>query len=98
LPPKLLARHDLLARPLGLLGTQEAGAGLPSHPPRQTVIRAVPGLGVLRASTTRLAAFHVTLGEGAAPHGLGVTQLSGKLTDRTGNFQRLSHGSSLRLL
>ena len=97
LTPKLLARVDLLSHQVGFLDGEEAGLGLSSHRPGQAVIRTMTGLGICGTAATRLTAFHVALGEGPAAHGLGLGQPSREFTHRAGDFQRVNHGSSLRL-
>ena len=69
---KLTAGVDLLLDKVGLFGSEEARARLASHSVREAVVRTVTSLGVLRTSATWFAALDRTLGQRAAPHGLGI--------------------------
>ena len=72
---KFVTGLNLMTGHLGLFGSKEARVSLAFHGAREAVVRTVTGLGVLRASATRLTAFDCTFGEGAAAHWLSVDRL-----------------------
>src|SRR5712692_8482524 len=95
-------RADLVRRQVeaefGPRGREETGLSATGHRPGEAVVRPMALLGLLRTSTTGLAAFDVALGERAPAHGLGFRQLSGKFLNTSGDLVRFAHSSSLRLL
>jgi len=76
---KLAASIDLLLGQIGLFVGEESRLRLAFNGMCEAVIRAVTGLGVLRASTPWFAALDRTFGQGAAAHGSGLSQLRGEL-------------------
>jgi hypothetical protein len=69
---KLTTGSDLLSDQIGLLGSEEAGAGLASNGMREAVVGTVTRLEILRTGAAWLAALDRAFGKGATPHGLDV--------------------------
>jgi len=88
---KLASGGDLLEGHRGLLVGQKPRPGLASYRLSQTVIRTVASFGVVGTGAAGFTTPDSAIGEGAAAHGLGVSQLVGELAYARRDLWRNGH-------